>query len=74
MSFSFFLRGRMDVRCGGEIGLLSLQLMGFWDVSLEDCPLAPACLIEKVTLWECHLYLTSGSETNEGVEETKFWL
>jgi len=33
--------------------------------------LAPACPMEKVTLCEGFLYLTSGSETDEGVAKDK---
>ena len=38
---------------------------------LGDFLLAPACPIEKVTLWEGFLYLTSESETDEGVAKDK---
>jgi len=55
------------VRRGAENGLLRLRLSVFQDTSLGDFLLAPACPIEKVTLWEGFLYLTSGSETDKGV-------
>jgi len=39
------------VRSGAEIGLLSLRLSVSQGASLGDFLLAPACPIEKVTLW-----------------------
>ena len=59
------------VRSGAEIGLVSLRLGVSHGASLGDFLLAPACPIEKVTLWEGFLYLTSGSETDEGVTKDK---
>ena len=59
-SISFFrvfffscLHDRATVRSGAEIGLLSLRLSFSQGASLGDFLLAPACPIEKVTLWEC---------------------
>ena len=43
---------RCPVRSGAEIGLLSLRLSVSQGASLGDFLLAPACPIEKVTLWE----------------------
>ena len=40
------------VMSGAEIGLLSLRLSVSQGASLGDFLLAPACPIEKVTLWE----------------------
>ena len=60
---------RCTVRSGAEIGLL--RLIVFQGASLGDFLLAPACSIEKVTLWEGFLCLTSGSETDEGVAKGK---
>jgi len=40
--------------------------------SLGDFLLAPTCPIEKVTLWEGFLYLTSGSETEDSAMKDKF--
>jgi len=59
------------VRSGAEIGLLSLRQSVSQGASLGDFLLAPACPIEKVTLWEGVLYLTSGSKTDEGVAKNK---
>jgi len=59
------------VRSGAEIGLPSLRLSVSQGASLGDFLLAPACSIVKVTLWEGFLYLTSGSETDEGVAKDK---
>jgi len=64
-SSSSYLYDRAIVRSGAEIGLLSLTLSVSQGASLGDFLHAPACPIEKVTLWEGFLYLTSGSETNE---------
>jgi len=53
---SFFfscLHDRATVRSGAEISLLSLRLSVSQGASLGDFLLAPACPIEKVTLWEC---------------------
>jgi len=55
------------VRCGAEIGLLSLMLSVSQGASMGDFPLAPACPMEKVNPWKSFLYLTSGFETDEGV-------
>jgi len=60
-----------SVRSGAETGLLSLRLSVSQGASLGYFLLAPACPIEKVTLWVCFLYLTSGSETDEGVAKDK---
>ena len=38
--------------------------------SLGDFSLAPACPIEKIPLEECLVYLTLGSENDEGVPKT----
>ena len=62
---------RCPARSGAEVGLLSLRLSVSQGSSLGDFLLAPACPIEKVTLWEGSLYLTSGSETDEGVAKDK---
>ena len=62
---------RCPVRSGAEIGLLSLRLSVFQPAALEDFLLAPVCPIEKVTQWESHHYLMSGSETDEGVAGNK---
>ena len=62
-----------SVRSGAEIGLLNLRLSISQGASLGDFLLAPACPIEKVSLWEGFLYLTSGSETDEGVAEDEFY-
>jgi len=70
-SSSSCLHDRAIVRKGAEIGLLSLRLSVSQGASLGDFLLAPACPIEKVTLWEGFLYLTSGSETDEGVMKDK---
>ena len=50
-----------------EIGLLSLRLSDSRSASLGDFLLAPVCPVEKVILWEGFLYLTLGSEPDEGV-------
>jgi len=52
------------VRGGVQIGLLSLRLSISQAASLGDFSLAPACPIEKVTLWVCFLHY-------EGVAEDK---
>jgi len=62
---------RCPVRSGAEVGLLSLRLSVSQGASLGDFLLAPACSIEKVTLWEGFLYLTPGSETGEGIAKDK---
>jgi len=59
---------RCPVRSGAEIGLLNLRLSVSQGASLGDFLLAPACPIEKVTLWEGFLYLTSESEIDEDCE------
>jgi len=59
------------VRSGAETGLLSLRLSASQGAPFRDFLLVPACPIEKVTQWEGFLYLTSGSETDEGVEQNK---
>jgi len=60
-----------SVRSGAEIGLLSLRLSISQGASLGDLLHAPACPIDRLTLWEGSLYLTSGSETDEGVAKDK---
>jgi len=60
-----------NVRRGAEFGQLSLRLSVSQSASLGDFLLALACHIEKVTQWICFLYLTSGSETDEGVTKDK---
>jgi len=70
-SSSSYPHDRMAVRSGAEIGLLSVRLSVSQGASLGDFLLAPACLIEKVSLWVGFLYLTSGSETDEGVAKDK---
>jgi len=40
-----------SVRSGAEVGLLSLRLSASPGLSLGDFLLAPACPIEKITLW-----------------------
>ena len=71
VSSSSYLHDRAAVRTRAEIGLLSLRLSFSQGASLGDFLLAPACPIDKVTLWEGFLYLTSGSETDEGVAKDK---
>jgi len=61
----------IGVRSGAEIGLLSLSRSVSQGASLGDFLFAPACLIEKITLWEAFLYLTLESETAEGVAKDK---
>jgi len=62
------------VRSGAEIGFLSLRLSVSQGASLGDFLLAPPCPVEKVTLWEGFLYLTSGSEADEGVATDKVFV
>ena len=59
------------VRSGAEIGLQSLRLSIPQGASLGDLLHAPTCPIEKVTLWVGFIYLTSRSETDEGVAKDK---
>ena len=59
------------VRSSAAIGLLSLNLSASQGVSLGDFLLAPASPIEKLLLKVAFLYLTLGSETEEGVAEDK---
>jgi len=66
-----YLLDRATVRSDAEIGLLSLRLNVSQGASIGDFLLAPVCPIEKVTLWEDFFYLTSGSETDEGVAKEK---
>ena len=66
-----YLHDRAIVRGGAEIGLLSLRLSVSQGESLGDFLFATACPIERVTLWEGFLYLTSGSETDECVTKDK---
>jgi len=68
---SLYLHDRATVRSDAEIGLLSLRLSVSQGASLGDFLLAPACPIEKVTLWVGFLYLMSGYETREGVAKDK---
>jgi len=65
------LHDKTPVRGDAKIGLLGLRLSVSQGASLRDFQLAPACPIEKVTLWEGLLYLTSGSETDKGVAKDK---
>jgi len=58
----FFSLSPRQNTCGAQIGLLSLTLSVSQVASLGEFLLAPACPIEKVTLWEGFLYLTLGSE------------
>ena len=62
---SSYLHDWATVRSGTEIGLLSFRLSVSQGESLGDFLHAPTCSIEKITLWEGFLYLTSGSETSE---------
>ena len=57
-----YLKDRIAARNGAELSRPSLSLGVPQGASLEDFPLAPACPIEKVSLWVGFLYLTSGSE------------
>jgi len=59
------------VRSGAEIGLLNRRLRVSQGASLGDFLLAPGCSLEKLTLWVGFLYLTSGSEVDEGVAKDK---
>ena len=70
MSTSYF-HERTAAKSGAEIGPLSLWLSCSKSASLGDSLLAPTSPIEKVTLWEGLLYLTSGSEIDEGVAKDK---
>jgi len=50
-----------------------LQKLAYWvsisqSTSLGDFLLAPACPIDKITLWEGLLYLLSGTKLTRGVE------
>jgi len=47
-----------SVRSGAESGLLSFRLSASQGASLGDFLLAPACPIEKVTLWVSFLVFT----------------
>jgi len=62
--FSYF-HDRTAVRSGAEIVLLRLRLNVSQGASLGDFLLAPVCPMEKVTLWEGLLYLTSGFVSGE---------
>jgi len=55
----------------GLLSLLGLQLSFAQDSPLGDFPLAPACPIEKATLWVGFLYLKSESGYDEGVMQDK---
>jgi len=68
---SSYLHDRATVRSGAEIGLMSFRLSVSQGASLGDFLLAPACPVEKETLWEGFFYLTSGSETDEGAVKDK---
>ena len=59
------------MRSGAETSLLNLELSISEGVPLMNFLLTPLCPIEKVTLWVGFLYLTSGSETDEGVAKGK---
>jgi len=72
MYCSSYLHDRATVRSGAEIGLLSLRPSVSQGASLEGFLLAPACPIEKVTLWEGFLYLTSRSETDATAKDKVF--
>jgi len=63
-SCSSYLHDRTAVRCGAEIGLLSLRLSISQCAILGDFQLAPTCRIAKVTLLEG---FRSGSGTDKGV-------
>jgi len=52
MDSSSCLHDRATIRSGAEIGPLSLRLSVSQGAPLGDFLLAPACPIEKVTLWE----------------------
>jgi len=55
-----------------SVYLLSLRLSVSQGASvLGGFLLAPACPIAKLTLWEGFLYITLGSETDEGVAKDK---
>jgi len=58
-SFSSYIHDRATVS-GAEIGLLSLRLSVSQGVSLGDFLLAPAYLIEEVTLWSSLSYGLKG--------------
>ena len=59
------------VNCSAEIGVLGLRFCVSRGASLGDFLLAPVYPIEKVTLWEGLLYLTSGTETDNGIAKDK---
>jgi len=59
------LHDRRAVRSGVEIGLFNIP-------QGERVLHAPACPIEKVTLWDGLLYLTSRSETWSVVKDKTF--
>ena len=61
--FLFYYNDKTAVKSGAESGLLSLRLSVSQGASLGDFLLASACPVEKVTLWEGFLYLTTDSET-----------
>lgn len=67
---SSYLYDGTAVRSDAEIDLLHLLIQHFpgyichWETF---CLQAPACLIEKVTLWEGILYIKLRSKTDEGV-------
>ena len=60
---------KATVGSGAKISLLSLKLRISQGVSLGDFQLAPACPIEKVTLWVGFLYLTAGIRNRRGCRE-----
>jgi len=61
-----------SVRSGAEIDLLSLWFSVLKGASLGDFLLAPACPIEKISLW-AYLYLTWGFETDKGDAKNKLF-
>ena len=67
---SSYLHDRIAVRSGTEIDLLSLRCSVSQGATFGDILLASVCSIKKIALWEGFSYLTSGSETNEGVAKT----
>ena len=63
VTYSSYLHYRTAVKSGAEIGPLTLRLSVSQGAPLGDIQFAPACPIEKVTLWEGFLYLMLGSQT-----------
>jgi len=56
-----------------EISLLSFWLSVSWGAWLGDFLLKPACPTEQVTPWESLSYLTSRSDTDDGVAQYRFF-